>query len=199
MEATPSSTRFVAWIDADDVCLAYRLEKQISYLKDHPEIAAVGSNLEIINEKSQVTGFRYYPCSPDKIRKMLPKCNILAQPSMMLRHNVIIETGKISSKYKVCEDYEYWLRILEKYDFANLTAPVIQYRISTEQSKQRYLKPTLLNTVKIQKDYFARINQSIPFDIRLRHCAFLLLRFFPSKLILAIFCFLNYKKNKSAK
>ncbi len=94
LEALPEDAEFVAWIDADDVCLPDRLERQRAFLAAHPEIGGVGSALEIIDEDSRRTGSRPYPCGAAEIRKLLPRTNVLAQPAMMLRREVLEKTGK---------------------------------------------------------------------------------------------------------
>ena len=50
--------------------------------------------------------------------KKIPVTNVIAQPALMLRSCVIKTTGLYSFDYPVCEDYDYWLRVLDNYDFA---------------------------------------------------------------------------------
>ena len=192
----PDDSDFIALLDSDDVCFPDRLMRQIDFLKKNPDVGAVSSNLEIIDENSKTTGFRRYPCSAKKVQKILPYNNVLAQPAMMLRKDVIQRAGNYSTEYSVCEDYELWLRILEFADFANLPEPVIKYRISSGQSKQRQLKTTLKNTIKIQREYFKRIGCRRPFKLFLRHIAGYFLLLLPSPWILKLFCLLTYKKNR---
>src|SRR5215467_3612831 len=41
---------FIARMDADDVCVHDRFEKQLKFLRDHPEIGIVGSDMQVIDE-----------------------------------------------------------------------------------------------------------------------------------------------------
>lgn len=190
LSAVPENADFIAWIDADDVMFPDRLQRQREYLETHPEIGGVGSPLEIIDENSKVIGFRRYPAAPDEIRRLMPRRNVIAQSSLMLRRNVIRETGGYSAEYPVCEDYDYWLRTLQKYELANLPEPCLQYRMSSGQSKQSKLKETIRCTLSVQMKYLFRGNfrfSSIPYLAA--ECLLLLL---PPKAILLLFEKLTY-------
>ena len=194
LSVLPDSAKYVAWIDADDVCFPERFQKQIEFLSTHTEIGGVGSSLDIIDETSCSIGFRHYPTDPVTIRKTLPRMNVLAQPSMMLRREVIDSIGEYSLECPVAQDYEYWLRAIEKYDFANLDNPLLHYRISKQQVKQSKLKQTLLITMKIQKEYFRRNHKKMPFSVFLHQMAERVLLLLPGQFILNLFCFLTYRK-----
>ena len=178
-------TEFVAWLDADDVMTPDRLSRHLAFLTEHPEIGGVGSSLEIIDENSRTVGYRHYPTGAKDIRKIMFRRNVIAQSSLMLRRDVIRETGFYSTRYPVCEDYDYWLRVLQKYDLANLSEPVLRYRMSPDQSKQSKLKCTLRNTMAVQKKYL--FGRNFRFFNILFFGAECLLLLVPSAVVLAIF------------
>ena len=189
----PEDADYVAWMDSDDVCFAERIQRQIEFLEQHPEIGAVGAALEIIDEQSQTVGSRHYPERPDEIRRKLPMTNVIAQPALMLRSCVIKTTGLYSFDYPVCEDYDYWLRVLDNYDFANIGEPLLRYRISTTQSKQSRLKETLRLTLQIQRNHYRRNNKKMPLRGILYQIAGNLLTLLPANWILKLFTMVTYK------
>lgn len=189
----PDDCRYIALMDADDVCLPDRLERQLAFLESHPEVGGVGSGLEIIDENSQSTGSRSYPTSPADIRRIMPLRDVLAQPAMMLRRAAVDEIGGYNPECVCCSDYEYWLRMLEKYDFANLPEPVLRYRMSSTQLKQSKLKLTLRTTLKLQADYRKRTKLR-SFRGWFHSLAGHLLLCLPSSAILKLFEFLTYRK-----
>ena len=192
LAALPADCVYVAIMDADDVCMPDRLERQLEFLKSHDEhICGVGSSLEIIDEQSRVTGFRPYPVSPEEIRRIMPERNVISQSSLMLRCAAINAVG--GYRDECCEDYDCWLRMLEQYDFANLPDPVLKYRMSPAQIKQKRLRATLRNTLKIQTAYRDR-TRSWTFRARLRILAGRLLLCLPSAVILKLFEILTYRK-----
>jgi glycosyltransferase involved in cell wall biosynthesis len=48
--------RYVARMDADDRCVPERLDRQVSFLETHPEVAAVGSSYRLIDESGAYLG-----------------------------------------------------------------------------------------------------------------------------------------------
>lgn len=189
----PNDAEYVAWVDSDDVCFSERIQRQVEFLEQNPKIGGVGSALEIIDEKSQTIGSRHYPEQPDEIRKKLPITNVIAQPALMLRSCVIKATGLYSFDYPVCEDYDYWLRVLENYEFANIGEPLLRYRISTTQSKQSRLKETLRLTLRIQRNYYRRNNRKMPLRGILYQIAGNMLIVLPANWILKLFTMVTYK------
>ena len=193
LEAVSPECKYIAIMDSDDVCFPDRLERQLAFLEAHPEVGGVGSALEIIDENSQTTGFREYPTSPDEIRKVMPINNVIAQPTMMLRRAVVLDIGFYDPECVCCSDYEYWLRVLEKYDFANLPEPVLCYRMSSTQLKQSKLKLSLRTTLKLQADYRKR-TKSGSLRAWMHSFAGHLLLCLPSSAILKIFELVTYRK-----
>ena len=195
IEAVSPDCEYIAIMDSDDVCFPDRLERQLAFLAAHPEAGGVGSALEIIDENSQTTGFRSYPTSPAEIRRIMPVNNVIAQPTMMLRRAVVTDVGFYNPECVCCSDYEYWLRVLEKYDFANLPEPVLRYRMSSTQLKQSKLKLSLRTTLKLQADYRRRTGAR---SLRsyLHGIAGHLLLCLPSSAILKLFELVTYRKNR---
>lgn len=193
--AIPEDREYIALMDSDDVCFPDRLERQLEFLENHPEVGGVGSSLEIIDENSRCTGFRSYPAFPAEIRRVMPLRNVIAQPSMMLRRKAVADIGGYDPECVCCSDYEYWLRMLEKYDFANLREPVLRYRMSSTQLKQSKLKLSLRTTLKLQADYRKRTHSR---SIRALLHAFAghMLLCLPSSAILKLFELITYRKKR---
>ncbi len=193
IEAVSPECGYIAIMDSDDVCFPDRLERQLAFLEAHPEVGGVGSTLEIIDENSRTTGFRKYPSAPEEIRKVMPITNVIAQPTMMLRRRVVADIGFYDPACICCSDYEYWLRVLEKYDFANLPEPVLRYRMSSTQLKQSKLKLSLKTTLKLQADYRRR-TRTWSLRAWVHSVAGHLLLCLPSSAILKLFEFVTYRK-----
>ena len=175
LAAVPPECEYLAIMDSDDVCKP---------------------DLEIIDENSRTTGFRCYPVSPEEIRFTMPDRNVLAQSSLMLRRAAFDEVGGYRPGLDCCEDYDCWLRMIEKYDFANLPGPVLKYRMSPTQSKQSKLRLTLRNTLKIQADYRTRTH-SWTFRARIRALAGHALLCLPPPLVLKLFERVTYRKART--
>lgn len=104
---------FIARMDADDISLPHRLEKQVAYLQQHPATAAVAGFIELIDEAGNITGVwaddrratdRY------TIRHMLPAKNCLAHPSVMMPADVL-RTYRYNEVQIHSQDWDLWLRL----------------------------------------------------------------------------------------
>lgn len=201
LAAIPPECKFFARMDSDDVCMPDRLERQLKFLESHGDnICAVGSSLEIIDEQSRVTGFRPYPTEPEDIRRIMPNRNVVAHPSLMFRRSAFEAAGGYKAQcckgYDCCRDYECWLRMLEKFDFANLPDPVLKYRMSQTQIKQKKLRASLKATLAIQTAYRNRTHTwTLP--ARLHILAEYMLLCLPSAVVLKLFEFMTYRKKSS--
>jgi glycosyltransferase involved in cell wall biosynthesis len=143
--------KYFAIIDSDDVATPDRLQSQVKFLEDNVEYGLVGSDVIIIDEESQKIGYRTYPHTDAEIRKKIVQFNPFTQSSITIRKDVIREIGPYDERWKVCQDYDYWLRVGKDWKLRNLEEPLINYRLSSGQVKSTRLKETIQNTYRIQK------------------------------------------------
>lgn len=79
---------FIARMDADDIALPDRFEKQIAYLEAHPEVDMVGGAINEIDENGNDRGkTTRYPCESDLCRAFFAKRNPVAHPTVMFRRS----------------------------------------------------------------------------------------------------------------
>ena len=134
---------------------------------------------------------RRYKTNNLDIKKRMFFYNTFAQSAVMIRASVLEEVGYYDENYSVCEDYDLWFRVAEKYKIANINKPLVKYRISPTQSKMTRLKKTLRMTISIQKKWLFNENFFNALAvINLIFEYFLLL--FPNKLILWFFRKVRY-------
>lgn len=140
-----SQGKYIARMDADDICHRERLEKQKNYLDQHHEIAVIASTIEYINEHSEKTGewaLDKKTISGEQIKKMMLHQNCIAHPTVMIRSE-ILKKLKYKPYQKNIEDYDLWLRILSRnYKIAKINEPLLEYRIHSNSVTSTYLKKT---------------------------------------------------------
>jgi len=150
--ADPAS-KYFAIMDADDISLADRLERQVAFLEAHAEHALVGGNTIIIDERGSEIGRRTYPSEHERIVGVMGRYNPIAQPTVMLRRSALREVGHYREEYPRCEDYDLWMRIAARFKVANLSAFTLKYRLSANQQKRTHLKELLRFTLRIQRQW----------------------------------------------
>lgn len=76
--------KYLARMDADDISLFDRLEKQLNYFKNHPETIAIGGQCIVIDGNDHIIGSKNFPIDPNKLKEMIFWAIPMQQPSMMI-------------------------------------------------------------------------------------------------------------------
>jgi acetyltransferase-like isoleucine patch superfamily enzyme len=134
-----SQSEFCACTDADDLNEPNRIAEQVSFLRNHPEIALVGCRLRVIDEHSKETGEIFiYPLAHDEIVYDFLGGNSIGQPSVLFRRDAVLAATSYSSQsFSGLEDYDLWLRLAVKYRLANLPDCLVKYRVHTASITRR--------------------------------------------------------------
>lgn len=133
---------FIARMDADDVSLPGRLEKQVHFLDQNPDISFCGS---------QTTNNESYPLTHDCIRVTAMAYNPFAHPTMIWRKaDFIMNNLYYNELYPHAEDYELWSRAMMKLKSANLPESLLFYRVHDDQIGRKYIHEQTANSRYIQ-------------------------------------------------
>lgn len=138
------NVEYVARMDADDICVPHRFEKQVQYLDDHPEIDILGSNALLFSDgqTDKTTKVSTLPLLDKDIKAhfSLARDNII-NPSSMWRHSSIKELGLNYAQTATAPDFHMWIQCaLNGKTFANLPEPLLCYRVHSEQESQKRAK-----------------------------------------------------------
>ena len=124
--------KYVARMDADDISMPERLEKQAECLDRHPSVGVVGSAVRHIDERGRQLGMRHYHTSPGLVLWNMHFDCAMCHPSTMFRRSVFEEAGGYSPAAKNWEDYELWTRIMRRQSMSNVPEVLLDYRIHSE-------------------------------------------------------------------
>lgn len=125
---------FIARIDADDLMLAHRIEKQVDFLNANSHVGVLGSAAIEIDENERETGIFEVVLGHLNIKKSLIRSNSpLLHPTIMLRKEVLTTTPVYRNLYPISQDHDLWLRLLQTVIFENIEEPLIKRRIHAKQ------------------------------------------------------------------
>jgi Glycosyl transferase family 2 len=125
--------KYIAIMDADDVCLPERLSWQVDFMEAHPEVGVVGGAVECIDAAGRVLTTWSNPTENRTIQLALNERCLLRQPSTLMRRDAFVALGGYRAPFAQAEDYDLWLRIAERYQLANLEQVVLRYRFHPSQ------------------------------------------------------------------
>ncbi len=123
---------YIARMDADDIALPERLEKQVDFLDKNQDIVLVGSWIDSFDEESKDHFIVEFASDPIIIKWLMVTKNQLAHASVVFRKEIIEREGGYSNKYEHAEDYELWSRLLKNYKIANIPEVLLKHRIHGE-------------------------------------------------------------------
>lgn len=139
------SNELVARMDADDIALPDRFEKQIKYMSEHPEVAASGGYIsEFIDTPDNIVSYRKVPVGISECKKYYQDRDPLNHMSVILRKSAVISVGSYQSWY-LDEDTYLWGRLLKnKYGISNIPSILVNVRVGegmyTRRGGWKYFK-----------------------------------------------------------
>lgn len=168
----PMGYEFIARMDADDISVPDRFEKQISFLKKHTDIDCLGGAIYEIDEKGKSRGkTTYYPCEPIAAKRFFMKRNPVAHPTVMFRRRFFEKTACFyPTDYERNEDTMLWYKgYLNGAIIANLPDVLLKFRMTDEMFTQRRNGKAF---AKSQLDMRKKINKDLNFGLKANFYAY---------------------------
>ena len=123
--------KYIARIDADDICEPNRFEMQKQFLECNQEIALVGSDVIMINDKGNCIGYYKYPTSHEKLTERLYNFkSVFPHSSIFFRKEIIKAEKGYNEKFIRSQDFDLYLRISKKNKIASINEPLIRLRMN---------------------------------------------------------------------
>jgi glycosyltransferase involved in cell wall biosynthesis len=142
---TKSSGKYIAFLDSDDVFLPTKLEKQVSYLDQNPEVGFVHSWYSKFDDEGNHLGIRdtsrYSGWVYPKI--LLSWSVLMALPCMMVKREVMSEVGNFDINQNWGEDLDLWRRITRRYPIDLIPEVLTKVRVHAGNLSKSKAKPTV--------------------------------------------------------
>lgn len=120
----------IAKMDADDIALPHRFERQIAEFRQHPGLVLLGSEVEMIDQDGLPLGKRGHSFGHSPIRKQLLEANggALTHPAVMFRKDAALSIGGYDPEFPVGQDLDLFLRLSEIGEARNLPETLLHWR-----------------------------------------------------------------------
>ncbi len=142
----------IALMDADDLSVKDRFEKQLAFIRENPKLSVVGGNIqEFVGVPSNCVGKRIVPSEDAAIKAYMKKRCPMNQVTVMFRKEDITEVGGYIDWY--CEeDYYLWIRLaLAGKKFGNIDETLVNVRVGDEMYSRRGGIRYFKSEAKLQK------------------------------------------------
>jgi len=135
-----------ARMDADDISLPTRLERQVAHLEAHPEMAANATDYFRVDEQLQpALGYPWFPHSyTDILHGLLFACRY-SHPSVLFRRQAVLDVGNFCDQGVPeapywPEDYDLWQRLFSYHKGVMLPDRLLLYRHQSQSLTQREMR-----------------------------------------------------------
>jgi len=132
---------YIARIDADDIALPERLEKQVEYLDLHPEVGMVSSRCLVIDGDGRLVSSSSAQ-TPEEIYYLLAFHDPIYNPTVTFRKALVLSLGGYGDdSVNRVEDYDLWVRISRRAKIVELDEILAQYRIHSANLTNTFRGP----------------------------------------------------------
>lgn len=123
-----SSYEYFIRMDADDICMTYRIKKQVEFMEQHHNIDICGGLIEEFNMDSGERQLVTYPENNNDILNGMQRRNSVAHVTTCIRKTFFEKVGVYDSS-KMNEDLDLWIRGFEsKSQFHNIQEVLVKVR-----------------------------------------------------------------------
>ena len=142
--------QFVAKMDADDLSINTRIEKQVEFLKNNPQVVAVGGQCKVIDQNGKMIGVKRFPTDPKETKKMMWTNMPIQHPSVMFNRSLLPKDfGWYENNGElVIDDVHFFFGLFQYGDIANLDRFVLKYRMHGANMSFKYPKKTFFLTLR---------------------------------------------------
>jgi glycosyltransferase involved in cell wall biosynthesis len=132
----------IARMDADDIALPRRLEAQLEWLNDRPQVVVAGSWIRWIDARGRV--LRTLRVSSDDAaiqNELMQGHTSIWHPAAVFRKNAFDQVGGYDTQFDTAQDLDLWLKMGEVGQLNNVPETLLDYRLHnssiSEQKRQR--------------------------------------------------------------
>lgn len=119
--------RYVARMDADDISLPRRFERQVQFLEQNPGVGMCGTWIRYFGGSARAILER--PVRHEEIQAFMLLDTPFAHPTVMMRRDAIEQHQlRFDGNFFPTEDFELWTRAIRRFPVANLPEVLLHYR-----------------------------------------------------------------------
>jgi glycosyltransferase involved in cell wall biosynthesis len=126
--------KWIARLDADDLCEPYRLAEQLRFVHTHPEVVLLGTGYVEIDEQGRVIKKHRFPSGHSELVSHLERLQrFFPQSSAFYRVDVVRKVGGYNLRIRRAEDTRLWLELALRGKIACLPSPLVWIRKHSSQ------------------------------------------------------------------
>ena len=141
--------KYIARLDAGDICYKNKFKIQHSYLKKNPKVKLLGTWARVIDEKGKHLFNLKHPVKYEKIRKLAYLNSVFLHPSVMFSSSVLHEVKQYPLDYFAAEDYAFFFKIITKYKSENYPEILMDYIVDKNSISSKFRREQVTSRIKV--------------------------------------------------
>jgi len=143
--------KYIARMDADDISLPDRLKKQNEFMEKNHQVAVCGTWVKLFGNKSHENEFWKSPGDFESIKSLALFYSPVYHPTVLIRNETLKKYNlSYNPSFTYAEDYELWVRIMEKTKVVNLQEVLLFHRIHSKEAGKIYRQTQVKNANRIR-------------------------------------------------
>lgn len=107
-----SKSDWITFLDSDDEWLPHKLDSQVKFISQNPQLRFVHSNEIWIRNGQRVNAKKKFDKSNQDIFKRSLETCLISPSTVMIKRDLCLEHSMFDEEFVVCEDYDLWIKIL---------------------------------------------------------------------------------------
>ena len=140
LAVSKANGQFISWLSHDDLYTPDKIQRQIDYLVEQPKpggCVVYGDYSIFSNDSTDVAQIALPGTEPAKFRYFITVQNILHGCTLLIPKSVFNKYGLFDETLRTTQDYDFWFRIAEDFDFLHLPGVVVRSRSHEEQGTRK--------------------------------------------------------------
>ena len=153
--------KYIARMDADDICLPERLEKQYKFMENNPSVALSSCRFMTLKNGLVSSGGCGGKSDNESIKALLLVTNPILHPGIIAKTDAIRSLG-YDKNFTCTEDMELWTRfVMAGYDIEIMPEYLMIYRLHDKQITETTLTTQHKEVIAIQKNYYGALLETM--------------------------------------
>lgn len=153
--------KYIARMDADDICLPYRFEKQYKFMEENSDVALSSCRFMTVKNGVYMSGGAGGRCDNEALRAMLLVANPILHPGVIAKSEVM-KRFNYDTTLTCTEDLELWTRMaMGNQKMEILPECLLIYRLHDKQITSTTLERQCTEVLKIQEKYYGALLQKM--------------------------------------
>lgn len=124
-----SRGRYIAFLDADDMWMSRKLERQLAALGQHQDCRACYTAAQVVDADLMPIAELRSRRQSSALEDLLLRGNVVATPSSVLCERELLDAvGGFDAELSMCADWDLWVRLATQTEFLYLDELLIKYR-----------------------------------------------------------------------